>query len=329
MMIKLLLILFLSFNTYASDKYLKSELKSEVHAQNLYEGGYYKKAKKFLEKARTKYPESEALWSFSASVAYELKDFETAKIYFIKTLELNPKNEQASHFKEIIQKQESASENKVLEDLFKYLNDKGIDFLSIFLAFLGGEIIARKYSKCRSLDERNIVKQFKNKEKLSNSLSYRIGFTFKNYINTNFTFCSFLQFIILFLISCSVLIFFLLFELLVGVSLFTSIELSHMNVSDLWEYIFKIFVFTTTFTIIFQIAMYLNHLKYSSTKVDIELAQYLEELSSHGRLDKLYEVVQEFNELDIKKENVLSELLSEECISRIEYLYKKIGDKSN
>lgn len=323
-MIKLVLILFLSLNIFASDKYLKSELKSEVYAQNLYEGGYYKKAKKFLKKARTKYPQSEALWSFSASVAYELKEFETAKIYFIKTLELNPKNEQASHFKELIEKQESASENKVLEDLFEYLNDKGIDFLAIFLAFLGGEIIARKYSKCRSLDERNIVKQFKYKAELSRSFLYRFNFVLKNYINRNFTFCSFLQFIILFLISCSVLIFFLLFELLLGISILTSIELSHMNASDLWEYILTIFVITTITTILFQFFMYLNHLKSSSKNVDIELSQYLEELSSNNRFDKLYNVVSEFKSLGIKKEEILNDLLSEDCINRIEYLYKKM-----
>ena len=324
MMIKLVLILFLSFNIFASDKYLKSELKSEVYAQNLYEGGYYKKAKKFLKKARVKYPQSEFLWSFSASVAYELKDFETAKIYFIKTLELNPKNEQASHFKELIEKQESASENKVLEDLFAYLNDKGIDFLSIFLAFLGGEIIARKYAKCRSLDERNILRQFKDKEKLSSSLGYRLVFASKNYINIRLSFCSFFQLIILFLISCSVLIFFLLFELLVGVSLFTSIELSHMNVSNLWEYILKIFIYTTIFTMVFQFITYVIHLSISSTKVDIELAQYLEELSANNRLDKLYNVVEELNHLGIEKDKVISELLSEDCINRINYLDKKI-----
>ncbi|MAC85289.1 MAG: hypothetical protein CL624_14255 [Arcobacter sp.] len=323
-MIKLVLILFLSLNIFASNKYLKSELKSEVYAQNLYEGGYYKKAKKFLKKARAKYPQSESLWSFSASVAYELKEFETAKIYFIKTLELNPKNEQASHFKELIEKQESASENKVLEDLFEYLSDKGIDFLAIFLAFLGGEIIARKYSKCRTLDERNIVKQFKYKEELSDSFSYRFNFVLKNYINRNFTFCSFFQFVILFLISCSVLIFFLLFELLLGISILTSIELSHMNVSDLWEYILTIFVITTFATIVFQFFMYFYHLKSSSKNVDIELSQYLEELSSNNRFDKLYNVVSEFKSLDIKKEEILNDLLSEDCTNRIEYLYKKM-----
>lgn len=322
---KILLILFLSLGLFASDKHLSSDIRAEVFAQNLVDAGEYKKANSFLAKAKAKYPKSEALWMFSATVAYELKDFDEAKINFIKTLEINPKNEQASAFKEIIAKQESALENKTLEDIFAYLNDKGIDFLSIFLAFLGGEIIARKYSKCRSIDERNIAKQFKFKDELTSSNIDRWSFATKNYIcfRSAPSFCSFLHLLIVFLISCSLLIFFLLFELLAGVHFLSSIPLSHMGTSQLWIYILENFAIFVCITVFLQIWMYSSHLKDSSEKVEIELSQYLETLCAESKLDKLYELIKECKELEIKEEELISELLSDECKEKIRYFYRK------
>ncbi|WP_122893830.1 tetratricopeptide repeat protein [Arcobacter peruensis] len=322
---KLFLILLLSFNLFASNKHLSSEIRAEVFAQNLVDSGEYKKAKEFLKKAKAKYPKSEALWMFSATVAYELKDFNEAKINFIKTLEINPKNEQASAFKEIIAKQESALENKSLEDIFAYLNDKGIDFLSIFLAFLGGEIIARKYAKCRSIDERNIAKQFKSKDELSSSISSRVLFATRNYIclKNSPSFCSFLHLLIIFLISCSLLIFFLLFELLVGVHFLSSIPLNHMGTSQLWVYVLENFAIFVIITIVLQILMYSSHLKNSSENIEIELTQYLETLSAESKLDKLYELIKEFKKLNVSEESILSELLSDECKEKIRYFYRK------
>lgn len=321
---KILLIFFLSLSLFASNKHLSSDIRAEVFAQNLVDAGEYKKAKDFLKKAKVKYPKSETLWMFSATVAYELKDFNEAKINFIKTLEINPKNEQASHFKEIIAKQESALENKSLEDIFAYLNDKGIDFLSIFLAFLGGEIIARKYSKCRTIDERNIAKQFKFRKELASNY-YRWSFATKNYIcfKNTFSFCSFLHLLIVFLISCSLLIFFLLFELLTGLHFLSSIPLSHMGTSELWIYVLENFTIFVLITIVLQISMYSSHLKDSERKIEVELSQYIETLCSENKFDKIYELIKECKKLNIKEDELLFDLLSDECKDKIRYFYKR------
>jgi tetratricopeptide (TPR) repeat protein len=328
--LKIFLILLISISIFASTKELDSLLKAEVFAQNLVDAGEYKKAKVFLEEAKVLYPKSETLWMFSATVAYELKDFDEAKKNFIKTLEINPKNEQASHFKELIEKQESASKNKDLEDLFSYLNDKGLDFISIFLAFLGGEIIARKFSKCNTVEARNLVKQYSRKDELSNSCTSRISFALKNYISGKyfFSFCAFLQLIIIGLIASSIMIFILLSELLVDVTIFSSMSLSHLSTTELQTYILNVFICSVFFTIIVQFFMYLSYLKESSNKVDLELSQYLEELSSNNRLDKLYCVIEELKELKISKEEILNPLLSDDCKDKLVYIYDEIIKKN-
>lgn len=324
---RILLFLFLSLTLFANEKNLKSDIRAEVHMQKLVEGGYSKKAIEFSSKAIKKFPKNETILSFRAKAFYELKDFDKAKIYYIKTLEINPKNEQAANFMNLIQEQENASENKALESLFEYLNDKGMDFLLIFLAFLGGEIIARKYSKCSSIEERNLPLQYANKEKLTLEASFRFTFALKNYIDFKsiLTFCSFFNLIIVFLISFSILIAFLLFLLLTDITLFSSIEFKYMSVKQLWEYSIYIFIATTFITIIVQFMMYVNHLKISSLKLDLELVQYLESLASDNRLDKLYEVIKECDSLGLKKDEVLHELLSEEASEKIKYIYKKLG----
>lgn len=321
---KFIFILLFSISLFASQKELDSQIRAEVYAQNLVDAGEYKKAKEFLQRAKEKYQDSESLWMFSATVAYELKDFDEAKLNFIKTLEINPKNEQASHFKELIQKQESASKNKDLEDLFSYLNDKGLDFLSIFLAFLGGEIIARKFAKCSNLQERNLVKQYSQKDKLTNSCLSRISFAFKNYISIKymFSFCAFLQLLIVGLIASSIMIFILLSELLIDITIFSSVSLSHLSTLELQEYILNVFICSVIFTLVVQFFMYLAYLKESSKKVDLELSQYLEELSSNNKLDKLYHVIEEMKELKISKEEFLTPLLSDDCKDKIEYIFK-------
>ena len=325
---KIFMILFLAFNLYAYDDYLKSQDRAEVYAQNLLEAGEYKKIKEFLIEAKEKYPKSESLLMFSATAEYELKNFDEAKLYFMKTLELNPKNEQASHFKELIEKQESALKNSDIESLFSYLNDKGLDFLSIFLAFLGGEIIAKRFGKCSSIEERNLAFQYRNRD-LLNTLSSRFVFTFKNYFNIHYTFsfCFFLNLLIVFVISSSILIFILLFELITKISVFSSNSLLYMNSTELEYHIWFSFVISLAIVLLFRFFMYIHYLKDSTQNIELEIIQYLENMSSENKLDKMYYFLENLNCKDIKEIESFYKLLSDDCKSRIDYILSKIECK--
>lgn len=319
----LLLSLLIIVNLMASNKYLKSQDRAEVYAQNLLESGEYQKAKKFLFMAKEKYPKSESLWMFSATTAYELKNFDEAKIYFIRTLEINPKNEQAAHFKNLIDQQERALQNSDIENLFEYLSDKGVDFLSIFLAFLGGEIIARRFSKCNSMAERNLVFQYQRKDQLNN-FKKRVSFSLKNYFKIEyiFSFCSFLNLLIIFVISSSITIFILLLELISEFSIFSSKALVYMSSSELANYIWLVFFISFLFTIFIRLFMYIIYLKESSKNIELEIVQYLENLSSENKLDKMKNFFKLLNCKSIKEIETIFNLLSDDCKRKVEYLIK-------
>ncbi len=122
----------------------------EAVIQDHIEGGYQKEAAFILEDARALYPSNVDLLVFSGRVAYELADLTAAKNYYLLALELDPNNEVAAGSIENIEGQEEAQENKVVSGALKYIGDKGLDFLMIFLAFLGGELLARRYTLCES-----------------------------------------------------------------------------------------------------------------------------------------------------------------------------------
>jgi len=122
----------------------------EAIIQDHIEGGYQKEASLILEDARGLYPSNVDLLVFSGRVAYELSDLTEAKNYYLLALELDPSNEVAAASIENIKVQEEAQENKVVSSALHYIGDKGLDFLMIFLAFLGGELLAKRYLICES-----------------------------------------------------------------------------------------------------------------------------------------------------------------------------------
>ena len=70
---------------------------------------------------------------------------------------------------ELIQEQEDALENKDVESLLGFIQDKGLDFLMIFLAFLGGEIIAKRYNMCQNSSIYIMANHFIQRKSLTNS----------------------------------------------------------------------------------------------------------------------------------------------------------------
>ncbi|MCK5294840.1 MAG: hypothetical protein KAJ49_09320 [Arcobacteraceae bacterium] len=306
------------------EKHLSSQMRAEVYVQNLIEGGYYKKSQEFLDLALKKYQSSEALYIFSASTAYNLKDFDKAKVYIIKTLEINPMNEEATRYKQMIELQEEAKENKVLSDLFEYLSDKGLDFLSIFLAFLGGEIIARRYAKCNSIEIINIAKQYKDRILLDTSIFYKIKFALQNsYSFKNmFSFCTFLNILVLFIVSSSLLIFWLFIELTLSLDLFLEKSFMLMSSSEIWQYSVNTFLVFTIITILIQLILYIGYLEQNPLKVELKLSEHLDSLVEQNNIIQLYELLEEFKVLSISKDELLFDTLTDETKEKITYIYQ-------
>ena len=307
-----------------TNKYLKSQIRAEVYAQNLIEGGYYKKANEFLNKARDKYPSSESLYMFSATTSYNLKDFDNSKIYIIKTLSINPMNEEATRYKNMITAQEKAKRNQVLVGLFNYLSDKGLDFILIFLAFLGGEIIARRYSSCSSTEIQNIAKQYKYRFNLDKSIIFKIKFALQNYFEFKniISFCTFLNILVVFIISCSLLIFWLFIELTFSLNLFTYKPLELMNLSEISIYSVYLFIVFVLFTVFIQIILYISYLEQNPLKVQLKLSQYLDDIVQRNNLTELYDIVKEFNSLNISIDEILFDSLCDETKEKLNYIYK-------
>jgi len=135
---------------YQSAINIASEDAIEAIVQEHIESGYVKEAYLLLEDVRGVYPQNVNLLVFSGRAAYELDDLSEAKSYYQLALELDSNNEIAALNISNIEAQEEAQENKVVSGVVDYLGDKGLDFLMIFLAFLGGDLLAKRYMTCSS-----------------------------------------------------------------------------------------------------------------------------------------------------------------------------------
>ena len=178
------------------DNYLTSEKKAEVSIQQIIDDeGDYKKAQKLGIEALSRFTNNSFIMAYTGKAFYSEGDLESAKKYFMQALDIDPTNEIASQFIQLIEKQSNAKENKDVSSALTYLNDKGLDYLLIFLAFLGGETIARRYSNCQSRQNLESIKAFawtkQNNPALIQKFLYIITKTIKN------PFCSFLSLLII------------------------------------------------------------------------------------------------------------------------------------
>ena len=300
----LFLLLSLTILVFADEakmlKALNSEIRSEVYAQNLVDGGYYEDAQTFLITAREKYPESAALLMFSGRTAYELNNLEEAKKFYVRSLQLEPNNEQATEFVKLIEQQEEAKENKSLSQLFEYLSDKGLDFLMIFLAFLGGEIIAKKYARCTTDEVLYSVQTYFNREKLASSYVQRLLFLLAPYRNpTKFiSFCTFLNMIVVFTIAAAVLIVWLMIELVAEVTIFLPDSLTLLTTEQLWSHtLYSLLVFIVL-TLTAQRVMELLDFEDKESRYELATAELLQKLALDHEYVQLYEMCELLFESD-------------------------------
>lgn len=294
-----ILIVNLSANT-SLEKHLKSEIRAEVYAQNLIEGGYNTKAHTFIEKALLKYKKNEALLMFNATSLYHLKKLQEAKNYFKLTLEVNPSNEQASKFIELINAQENSKQNHVISNVIDYLSDKGLDFIMIFLAFLGGEIIAKKYTKCSKNTITLAIEKYKNRKKLSLKKG-RISFAFKHMISNIFSFCTVLETLVILTIVIALLIVLLMTEFLSGFTFFVSESFTTLSETSIWEHTGIMFFALLFITLVLRFIMIVLEYEDNKELYLIEVVEQLERLFANKSYVLLYKALEKLNEEDLQQ----------------------------
>lgn len=304
MMKNILLILTLTFSLLCADasfeKALSSEIKAEVYAQNLLDGGYEKETNEFLIQALERYPENATLLMFRGTALFNLKDLENAKKYFMMVLDKDSTNEQASKFIGLIEDQEEAKENKAVGNLIEYLSDKGLDFIMIFLAILGGEIIARKYNQCSSYETGSIIEKFKKRQLLSKKVISRVSFSLKQccLIRGVFTFCFLLEILVTLTIIFALLIVWLMIEFLFEITIFLSESIDTLTSDAIWNHSIDSFIWLTVITLLLRFVMKISEYDNKELTYVIELAEHIEKLYTGQSYGRFYDALESLSDED-------------------------------
>jgi tetratricopeptide (TPR) repeat protein len=308
-MLKLSIIFLLFINiSFANsyDKYLKSKTRATITLQKIVDNeGDYQKALEFSKLAFNKYPNNIMIQQYRAKALYLLNDLQNAKILFIKVLEKDPTNDIAADFIVKIEAQEKAQKNKDLESTLGYLSDKGLDFILIFLGFLGAEVLGRKYTTCNSNKYAFIINQYIYFYNVSN-ITYlsKLKFLLTEYFHYKnlFSLCNILSIIILLTISSAVTISFYWLELIGYINIFIDEETLKIITSNSLQIHYLIVLFFISLLIIFISSI--SHFIDDNNKYTV--SDILEELLIN-------------NEFSLLRENmkILNDKLSKEDLDEI------------
>jgi len=283
---------------FASDeqKALSSEVRAEVHAQNLIDGGYYAEATAFLTSARDRYPGNIALLMFSGNAFYNLNDLKHARQYYMMALESDPNNAEAADFIAMIDAQESAKENKAVSELIAYLSDKGLDFLMIFIAFLGGEILAAKYSECQTTEVRASLKRFNARHSLHATGIKKLIKVLRHSLSEGryrlrrlFSLCSFLGLLNVMTISGAVLIVWVFIEIEFKITYFLPDAVEFLDSNDIWHHVLQFFWFFIIAVYAFKLTHFLIAFPDHPEAYTLDTAEKLQNLALNGQFVLLRE----------------------------------------
>ncbi|MBF0266592.1 MAG: hypothetical protein HQL46_15120 [Gammaproteobacteria bacterium] len=327
----LAIVLILSFSSsYASfdyNKYLKSETRAQVKLQKLVEdAGDYPEAVKFGKMGYKKYNSNIFIMSYYAKAMYLNGDLDNSKIIFMKVLSKEPSNDIASEFIKKIEEQEAAKTNKDLEETLGYLSDKGLDFLMIFLGFLGAEVLAKRYAKCMSSDSKKNIDAYIWLEKHKSGIHlFIIKYYFKEIYNKPI--CFVLQIIILLTIAAAITLVINWFELMGYLNwlqpiFFSQEQLEVVKGDDLWIN----FLWTALIVFIFMISINLWKALKESEKNIIDVANELQTIALENDFELLQECVERLLKNNVNFEKVIKYCINEEARGIIQKLKKLYDD---
>lgn len=282
-------------NLFASDSYIKDlqdQEKAEVKAWNLNDAGEYKKNITFIKKALEKYPSSEMLNMFLATALYNENNLDEARIYFTKVLSIKPSNEQAADFISIIDNQQEAKDNKYIISGLDWLQNKGIDFITVFLAFLSGEMIAKHYMQCKGYNISSEIRLFiYRKEVKSFGFIKKCFFLLKN-IKYSVK-CVLLNFIIGLIAILSIFVAILLFEFISKFSFLSFSSLQNFTIDEIINHVLFLFFIVAVFYFLIKFLYSIKILEKRLEDIERILAQNLIDLTQANLFVVLYQSIKQ------------------------------------
>lgn len=282
------------------DKNLVDAGHAEVYMQGMVEDGYLDDAIEFVTQANAKYKDNILLLVWSGQAYLEKDNLEMAQKLYKKALDLDPSNEIAKMKIEFIYEQESARENKNISSILEWLIDKGLDFLMIFLAFLGGEIIAKRYTTCQNNHVYTLVDYFLQNEKLySSSKSRFMTIVSQAFTQRFFPFCVIINFFVIVTIVVAMMIVWLFIAFHFEITFLLDEPLLTISSMELDYYSAKLF--TIFFVVVLTIRVFTQYVKVPKSKIicEIELVEALDTLLDNKAYRVLYEVMQDLRKEDI------------------------------
>lgn len=293
------------------DKYLKSEIRAQVKLQKLVEDeGNYKEASNFGKLAYNIYEQNLFITSYYAKAIYLTGNLEESKILFMKILSVDPTNDIASEFVKKIEEQEAAKTNKDLENTLNYLSDKGLDFLMIFLGFLGAEVLAKRYNNCESDNYKNHIDHYIYFSKNGQGIIQKVNTLVIDYFKTFFTICNLLLLIIIVTIAAAISIVLNWMELMGYFSLLVSQEkLQIINSDELWIHFLVILSSTIVFIVLSKFITKL----FSDTENNNDVANVLQELALNNEFDLLKECTSDLIDANINMEQILKYCVNDDA----------------
>lgn len=219
------------------EKDLSSQDKAEVKALNLNDAGDYEQTIDFTKKALLSYPNSAELNMYLATALYNKNNLEEARVFFTKVLSIQPANEQAANFISIIDNQQDAKDNKYINSGLDWLQNKGIDFITVFLGFLAGEMIAKHYMQCKGYTTLSTIKLFVYRREINSINKYK--FILQN-INI-FSKCFYLNIIIGLIAILGIFVGIVLLEFLFKISFLSFSSIQGFTIDEITSHIVLLF----------------------------------------------------------------------------------------
>ena len=281
------------------------ENKAETYLENLVFDGEFDKAEAFFTKAQKEFPQNSTLWCWGGKLYIEKKDLQTAKNCFLKALEFDPTNDIAKVQLENIDQQLKIKENENIKDLLSFIGDKGFDFLMIFLAFLGGEIIAKRYTLCQNSSIYIMADHF-IREKFAKEHS-KIQVLWNDYKSQDiFSLCFLINLLVILTIAFVLMIIWLFIVFHYKLNFLIYGEFLTLSEHDIEIYFSIVFAITFLLTIIMRAFIKYKELPDKRVVYEITFVQELDKLVDSGEYTEIYKVMRYLKKYDIHKKELYS-----------------------
>jgi len=298
-----------SWNEAKAEKSLRSLDRAQTYSQNLIKKGFFEDADRFLALARKKYKNDSELFYWSGELYLEKAELEKSNKYFRLSLKFDPKNVQAKKKIKLIEEQIDAEENKDVLAVLEILSDKGLDFIMIFLAFLGSEIIAKRFTKCNNNAVYIMANHYIYRDELVKSFLKRVHFFILNLFPRKRpnVICLLINLLITATIAISMLTPFLYIEFHYELSWWGLPEpLVTMDLAAIEKHVALWFLFFLMLSVFYTLGTRFLRLKRDKEMYAIELVEELDNLYAITAYTDVAEVLKHLQKYGVSREEITS-----------------------